>query len=502
MNGSDRPDKNRILVAFSSLMLVMLLASLDQTVVVTALPTIAGDFDALAHLSWIVTAYMVAAAVVTPIYGKLGDLFGRKVVLQVAIAIFLIGSMLCGLSRTMTQLVAFRGLQGLGGGGLMISASVSIADLVSPRERARYQGIAGAVFGVATVIGPLTGGFFVEHFSWRWIFFINLPLGLIAMAVLAFAFPPRSVARRAPSIDALGAILIAIALTAIALLLSLGGTGPGWTSRPFVGLLLLALVSIGAFIFWERRAADPIVPLTMFRNRTFVLSCAIGFAVSMSLFGSVTFMPLYLQVVKGVSPSLSGLALTPLMVGVVSTSVLSGQLIGRNGKATIFPRAGTAIMTVGLCLLATLGVESSVWRSGIYMLILGLGIGMVSQVLVLIVQCAMPFRDVGAATSTLTMSRSTGASIGVAIFGAVFAAGMASDLAARLPGVAPTLAGASIAAWPSGQQLLYLDIFSDGLHRIFLLAAVLTAIAFVLTWALRQAPLGEEQEPVPPDGLL
>jgi EmrB/QacA subfamily drug resistance transporter len=476
---------------FGALMLVMLLASLDQTIVSTALPTIVGEFGGLEHLSWIVTAYMLATTIVTPLYGKLGDLFGRKIVLQSAILIFLVGSALCGLSRSMGALIAFRALQGIGGGGLMVTTMAAIADIIPPRDRGRYQGFFGGVFGLSTVLGPLIGGFFVEHLSWRWIFYINLPLGLLALAVIAFAFASPA-ERRRPKIDGGGAALIAILLTALVLLTSLGGHSFAWSSPTTLALIATALVSLAAFLLVESRVAEPILPLRLFANPTFVVACAVGFIVGLAMFGSVTYMPVYLQVVKGVSPSTAGLQLTPMMGGVLVTSILSGQLISRFGRYRFFPIAGTAIMTIGLGLLSTLGQSSSTWAASGYMLILGAGLGMVMQVLVLAVQNTADYRDLGVATSGTTLFRSTGGSVGVSLFGAIFAANLASGLAARMPagGRPPTATdAASISALPPNVRGIYLEVFTAALHPVFLSAAVIAGFAFLLTWFLRETPL-------------
>jgi EmrB/QacA subfamily drug resistance transporter len=476
---------------FGALMLVMLLASLDQTIVSTALPTIVGEFGGLAHLSWIVTAYLLAATIVTPLYGKLGDLFGRKVVLQSAIFLFLIGSALCGLSRSMGELIGFRALQGLGGGGLIVTIMAVIGDLFSPRERGRYQGIFGGVFGLATVLGPLIGGFFVEHLSWRWIFYVNLPLGLIAVAIIGLAFSAPS-ARRRPDIDVAGAALLAVTLTALILLTSLGGHALAWGSPQALGLIGIALAAFAGFIRVERRATEPILPLSLFSNSVFVIACTVGFIVGLGMFGSITYMPLYLQVVKGVSPTMAGFAITPMMAGVLVTSITSGQIISRIGRYRLFPIAGTALMTIGLGLLATLGVRTSIWAAGAYMLVLGLGLGMVMQVLVLAVQNAVDYRNLGVATSGTTLFRSIGASIGVSLFGAIFTATLTSNLASRFPAGATLPAATApntIQALPPAVRAVYLDVFTASLQPVFLYAAVVAALGFALTWFLKELPL-------------
>jgi EmrB/QacA subfamily drug resistance transporter len=474
---------------FAALMLVMLLASLDQTIVSTALPTIVGDLGGLAHLAWIVTAYLLATTIVTPLYGKLGDLFGRKVTLQAAIALFLLGSALCGLSTSMGALIAFRTLQGLGGGGLIVTAMAAIGDIISPRERGRYQGIFGGVFGFSTVVGPLVGGFIVEHLNWRWIFYVNLPLGLLALAVIGLAFTAPS-ARRRPTIDFAGAILLAVTLTALILFTSLGGHILAWDGPESLGLAAIACAGSAAFLAVEARAAEPILPLALFRNRIFVVCCAIGFVVGLAMFGAITYMPVYLQVVKGVTPTTAGLQLTPMMGGLLLTSIVSGQMISRFGRYRCFPIAGTAIATVGLGLLASLDVQSSTLAASGYMLVLGLGLGMVMQVLVLAVQNAVDYRYLGVATSGTTMFRSIGGSIGVSLFGAIFATDLAANLASSLPnGGAIAADPAAIQALPAGIKAFYLDAFAAALHPVFVLAAAVAALAFVLAWFLTEVPL-------------
>jgi EmrB/QacA subfamily drug resistance transporter len=486
-----RASKQSVRAIFGALILVMLLASLDQTIVSTALPTIVGEFGELAHLSWIVTAYLLTTTIVTPLYGKLGDLFGRKIVLQLAILLFLVGSVLCGLSQSMGALIAFRALQGIGGGGLMVTIMAVVGDLFTPRERGRYQGIFGGVFGLATVLGPLIGGFFVEHLTWRWIFFINLPLGFISLAVIGWAF--RAPAPNGqPVIDFAGALLLATMLTALILLTSFGGHEIDWRSPEAIGLAVVTVLSLAGFIAVEKRAAEPLLPLHLFRNGVFVIACAVGFVVGLALFGSVTFMPLYLQVVKGVSPTDAGMTMTPMMAGVLVTSITSGRVISRFGRYRPFPIAGTALMTLGVALLATLGIASSIRAAVMYMVVLGLGVGMVMQVLVLAVQNAVDYRNLGVATSAATLFRSIGGSIGTSLFGAIFAAGLAANLAAAQPAGAPlpaVTAPDALRALPSVMRAMYLDAFTAALHPIFVYGAVVAVLAFALTWFLKEVPL-------------
>src|SRR5271167_2664751 len=419
-------------LVFGGLLLVMFLAALDQTIVATALPTIVGDLGGLDHISWVVTAYLLAQTVVTPLYGKLGDMYGRKVVLQGALVIFLAGSALCGLSQNLDELIAFRALQGLGGGGLMVSAQAAIGDVVPPRERGRYTGLFGAVFGLASVAGPLLGGFLTSDFSWRWIFYVNLPLGIVAFFVLAATLP--AVTERVHHVvDYLGTLLLGGGLTAIVLAASLGGNSYAWGSPEIVGLGVAGVLLLVAFALVERRAAEPVLPPKLLVNRVFVVTGAVGFVVGFALFGAVTYLPLFLQVVKGASPTGSGLQLLPLMGGLLITSIVSGQIITRTGRYKPFPIAGTAVMTLGLYLLSTMDPSSSRVSISLFMFVLGLGLGMVMQVLILAVQNAVDYADLGVATSGATLFRSIGGSLGTAVLGAVFASRLTSELRRALP---------------------------------------------------------------------
>ncbi|MFP3544392.1 MDR family MFS transporter [Rhizobium sp. SIMBA_035] len=482
---TERP--TTIHTVFAALMVVMLLASLDQTIVSTALPTIVGEFEGLEHLSWIVTSYMLATTVVTPLYGKLGDLFGRKLVLQAAIVLFLLGSALCGMSSSMLQLIFFRALQGLGGGGLIVTTMAVVGDIIPPKDRGRYQGLFGAVFGLSTVLGPLIGGFMVDHLTWRWIFYINLPLGIAAVLIIGAVLPRKAVGAR-PSIDYAGALLLAICLTSLILLTSLGGHTLPWTSLAAIALAAASIVSLILFVVVERRVVAPMFPMHLFSIRIFTICGSVSLVVGLAMFGSVTYLPLYMQVVKGLTPLSAGLHLTPMMAGVLTSSIASGQIISRTGRYRLFPIAGAAIMAMGLGLLSTLSVETPVWTAAGYALVLGLGLGMVMQVLVLAVQNAVRYEDLGVATSGVTLFRSIGGSVGVSIFGAIFAAALAVRLQG-IAGIPAALDSVAIQTLPEATKTLYDTAFTEALRPIFITAAALAALAFLLTLLLKEIPL-------------
>ena len=484
----------KLALVFAGLMLVMLMAALDATIVATALPTIAGDLGGLNHISWVTTAYLLAQTVVTPLYGKLGDQYGRRIVLQVGLVIFLIGSALCGLSHTFVELIAFRAFQGLGGGGLTVSAQAAIGDVVPPRQRGRYQGLFGAVFGLATVIGPLLGGTLTTNLSWRWIFYINLPIGVLALVVLAVTFPAAA-ARVHHQIDFLGAALLALALSALVLMVSLGGTTYPWASTQVIGLGALTVVALGVFVLAERRAAEPVLPLKLLKNQVFVTAGIVALLIGFAMFGAITFLPLYFQVVKGASPTGSGLDLLPLMAGLLITSIVGGQIVSHTGRYRVFPIAGTAIMTVGLFLLSHLSPSTSTLQAALFMFVTGFGIGLVMQVLVVAVQNAVGYEDLGVATSGNTLFRNIGSSVGTAIIGTIFATGLASQLRADFPHASAAqlntshFSSASLAKLPPAVHDTFLAAYAGALNTAFEVAAFVSIVAFISSWFIKELPM-------------
>jgi EmrB/QacA subfamily drug resistance transporter len=426
--------RREVLIVLPGLLLALIIAMLDQLVVSTALPRIVGDLHGLNHLSWVVTAYILASTVTTPLYGKLGDQYGRKRWLMVAIVVFLIGSALSGLSTSMNMLIAFRALQGLGAGGLMVGAIATIGDMVSPRERGQYMGYMMAAMTLAMIAGPLVGGAITDSWGWRWIFYINMPIGGAALLYLFFTLHlPRKVIKH--TIDYLGAIVIAIGATSIVLLTTWGGTQYGWTSWQILGLGAVAILSIGAFFLVEGRAAEPMMPLHVFKVRNFSLASGMSALLGFAMLGAMTFLPLYQQTVQHASPTVSGLLLIPMMLGATTTSLISGTVTSRTGRYKILPVIGGVIMTVGIWLLTHLGPNTTRWQSALCFVVLGIGMGFLMQITSLIVQNSVGPNDMGVASSARSFFQQIGGSIGVALFGAIFIRRLNEAMAAKLPGV-------------------------------------------------------------------
>ncbi|MBM7053833.1 MFS transporter [Streptomyces durocortorensis] len=489
----------KVRMVFLGLMLTLLLAALDQMIVATALPKIVGELHGLEKMSWAVTAYLLASTIVLPLYGKLGDLFGRKGVFQFAIVVFIIGSALAGWSRTMDELIAFRALQGVGGGGLMIGVQAIIADIVPARERGRYMGLIGAVFGLASVAGPLLGGFFTDHASWRWCFYINVPFGLVTLAVIAVVLKlPRPAVR--PRLDVLGAVLLAVASTCLVLVTSWGGTEYAWGSRTILGLAAGAVVSTALFVAVEHRAAEPIIPLRLFRDSVFNVTGLIGAVVGVALFGAASYLPTYLQMVDGVSATESGLLMLPMMMGIVGGSIASGQLITRTGRYRIYPIVGGAVSVVGMALLSLLEADTSPLAYSFYQAVLGLGIGLVMSVLVLAVQNSVRPSDLGTATSANNYFRQIGGSVGAAIFGTLFAGRLSDALGVRLPTGAELPDPESITpqivhAMEPALRDAYIQAYVDAMPRIFLYLVPVLVLGLILAFFLKEKPLVSHHSP-------
>jgi EmrB/QacA subfamily drug resistance transporter len=500
--------RREILVVLPGLLFSLILAMLDQTIVSTALPRIVGDLGGVTHLSWVVTAYVLASTVTTPLYGKLGDLYGRKRWLIAAILVFLAGSALSGMAHSMDQLIAFRAVQGLGAGGLMVGVFATIGDLVSPRERGQYMGFMMAAMMVAMVAGPLIGGYITDSLSWRWIFYINMPVGGAALLYLTATLhlPHRKIEHK---IDYLGAGVLAVAVTSIVLLTTWGGTQYAWGSAPIIGLGVLAAVALAVFLFAETRAAEAVLPLHVFRNRNFSLASGMSFLAGMAMLGALTFLPLYQQTVQHLSAVGSGLMLLPMMIGATLTSLAGGQIMTRTGRYKALPIIGSAVMAAALYLLTGLGVSTSRVTSGLFYAVLGIGMGCLMQTTSVIVQNSVGPSDMGVASSARMFFQQIGGSMGVALFGAIFVRRLTDAMSARLPGVHLNTSGGSFDPRTVNRLPLPIrhDVFyaiAHAVQGVFFWAAPSAIALFVLSCLIREVPLrgsapAAEAQPMEPE---
>ncbi|MEV3947362.1 MDR family MFS transporter [Streptomyces halstedii] len=492
-------DPRRRNIVFATIVLGILLAALDQTIVGTALPTIVSDLGGAAHMSWVVTAYLLAETVSTVLVGKFGDLFGRKLIFQISAVIFITGSFLCGLASNMLLLIIWRGVQGIGAGGLMVTSMALIADVIPLRDRGKYQGAIGAVFGVATVVGPLLGGLFTDHLTWRWAFYVNVPIAIVVVVAAARTIPSVRAAGR-PVIDYLGIALVAVGASALILGTSWGGNEYAWGSPVIIGLFAGGLVALALFCVVELRAREPMLPMRLFRNPVFAVCSILSFIVGFAMLGAMIYLPTYLQYVDGDSATLSGVRTLPLVVGLLAASVFSGNVVSKTGHYRLFPVAGSLVMAAGLFLLSRMGPDSGVWRESLFMLVLGIGIGLSMQVLTIAVQNTVDYSDLGTATSGVTFFRTLGSSFGTAVFGTIYANALRPNLtqgierAVRAGGDPATLPAASespqaVHALPAAQTAPLAQAYADTLHTVFLWTVPVALLGFVVSLFLKQVKL-------------
>ncbi|MGW2660602.1 MDR family MFS transporter [Nocardia tengchongensis] len=484
--------RSRRNVVFGTVALGMLMAALDSTIVSTALPTIVADLGGAGHMAWVVTSYLVAEAIATALSGKFGDLFGRKLVFQISGGIFIVGSMIAGLSHGMTLLIVARAIQGLGAGGLMVTSMALIADVIPLRERGKYQGALGAVFGITTVLGPTLGGLFTDHLSWRWCFYVNVPVAIVMIAAAARTIPmTRAVVK--PIVDYLGIALVAVGVTCLILGLEWGGQEYAWTSPTIIGLFAAAAVLLALFVAAEFRAREPMLPMHLFRSNVFTVCSILSFIVGFALLGAMTYLPAYLQYVEGVSATASGIRTLPLVVGLFFTSILSGNIVGKTGHYKAFPIIGCAVMAVGLYLMSTMGPDTGVWLMSLYMLILGLGVGLAMQVLTIAVQNSVPYSDLGTATSGVTFFRTIGSAFGTTVFGTLYTNQLRPDLEAALreSRVLPQAAQnpALLRELPAQQAAPIIHAYADSIDFVFRWVVPVALLGFVVAWFLKQVTL-------------
>ncbi|QQA41652.1 MDR family MFS transporter [Pelagovum pacificum] len=480
----------RVRIVLIAVATTLLFASLGQTIVTTAMPIMVADLGGLDHITWVITAYLLASTIGAPIAGKLGDLYGRKIVIQVGIGVFMVGAVIGGLAQNMGMLVAGRAVQGFGGGGLIVVSMAVVADVLPARERGKAQGLMGAMFGISTVIGPLIGGFLVQALSWHWIFFVNLPVGVLALIVLGVALDNPTKGIRHP-IDYAGAVLLSVILASAVLVSNMGGTVYGWGSPQILALIALGLGAVAGFVIAERRAAEPILPPKLFTINTFLVVNGVGFMVGMAMFGTITFLPLFLQVVKGLSPATSGMFLTPMMAGLLGASMGAGLIMSRTGRYKLLPILSTALLTVSMLGMSTLAADTPLWLIATMMVGVGLGLGPVFSIGVAAIQNAVPVTMLGVGTASANMFRLIGGSIGTAAFGAIFSAGLARNLGGLLPDGAGlrSMSAETVAALDPEAQVQVMDGISNAMHPIFLIAATVGAIAFLLSFLLKELPL-------------